>query len=78
MKEGLGISIEGFHVAEKAGRPSITETQQAQELHVLKSLSLPKALVRAVFSASYLPSAGGDRMIASTSPAVMSSSAATT
>ena len=33
--------------------------------------------MKAAFSASYLPSAGGDRMIASTSPAVMWSRAAT-
>ena len=37
----------------------------------LEACVLPKALMRAAFSASYLPSVGWDRMIASTSPAVM-------
>ena len=41
-EEGLGISIEGLHVAEEAGRLSIPETRQGQELHVLGSLSLTK------------------------------------
>ena len=39
-EEGLGISCEGFHVAEKAGRFSIPKTRQGQELHVFGSLSL--------------------------------------
>ena len=44
MKEGIGISIEGFHVAEKAGRFSITETRQGQELHVLRSMCFAKGI----------------------------------
>ena len=43
-KEGLGIRIEGFHVVEKAGRLSITETQRGQKLHVLRSLSFAKGI----------------------------------
>ena len=39
-EEGLGISGEGFHVAEKAGRLSIPKTRQGQELHIFGSLSL--------------------------------------
>ena len=47
----------------------------------LEAWVLPKALVRAVFSAPYLSSSGGDKnvkMMASTSPAVTLSRAATT
>ena len=44
----------------------------------LEAWVLPKALMRAVFSAPYLSSSGGDKMMASTSPAVTLSRAATT
>ncbi|ORU93858.1 MAG: hypothetical protein A6F71_09045 [Cycloclasticus sp. symbiont of Poecilosclerida sp. M] len=35
-EDGLGISIEGLHVAEEAGRLSIPETRQGQELMSLE------------------------------------------
>ena len=38
-KEGLGVGIEGLHVAEEAGRLPVLETSQGQELHVFGSLS---------------------------------------
>ena len=36
-KDGLGICIEGLHMAEKAGMLSIAKIRLRQELHVLRS-----------------------------------------
>ena len=44
----------------------------------LEAWVFPKALMRAAFSAAYLSLVGGDRIMASTSPAVTLSRAATT
>ena len=44
VKEGFRISIEGLHVAEKAGRLFIIKTRQVQQLHILRSLSLGKGV----------------------------------
>ena len=65
-------------MVEKARRLSITETRQGQELHVLRSLSFAKGIDEGSLQCIILPSAGGDKMVASTSPAVMLSRAATT
>ena len=42
MKEVLGVSIEGLHVVEEAGRFPNPETSQKQKLHVFGSLDPAK------------------------------------
>ena len=41
-KEGLGVSIEGLHVAKEAGRYPIPKISQKQKLHVFGSLGPAK------------------------------------
>ena len=77
-KEGLGISIEGLHVARRlegflSPRPDKDRSSMSLEAWVF-----PKALMRAAFSVAYLSMVWGDRIMASTSPAVTLSRAATT